>query len=35
MQCNFALGYAGDSPKLLRKMADYLEAFNAEMKKKK
>lgn len=24
-QCNVVLGYAGDSPKLLRKLADYLE----------
>lgn len=34
-QCNSALGFACDSPKLLRKMADYLEAFNIERRKKK
>ena len=27
--CNSALGYAGDSPELLRKMADYLDRWNA------
>jgi hypothetical protein len=28
-RCNSAIGYAGDSPRLLRRIADYLEAEGA------